>query len=242
MRHGLGAWLFIPKGSPETPSGLTLCIRGQVEMNDVEVHNDMQVLAMLSSKEINTLRQRWSDATTAIALEYLNGKTQAELSLTPQGLVDLQGVAIEDFIKDKQLQDLDLSACVLKGFGQFGFCRFENCNFSDAALGTNLGRQFFRCNFQKANLQNAVLRGEFQDCDFDGARLVAASGNQIKFCRCSFRQTNFKRAILLNCVFEDCVMENCVFGGGSLGKAKFEHTNVDEVDFSDTILDGTSYT
>ena len=193
---------------------------------------------MISAKDIEVLRQRWTKSETEKAVQYLNGSSKSPL----QNLTDFRGLVIASFVKERQFKDIDLTACRLEGFGQFGFCRFENCNFSYAELNTNLGRQFFGCAFERANMRNLVLRGEFSDCNFGFANLNRAGGSGIRFCRCSFDHTDFRRAILLNCVFEDCTMQHCVFGNGSLGNARFVRTQPNDCNFKNTILDGASFT
>lgn len=191
----------------------------------------------MDKSEIKCLQERWDAQSTASGNAFLGGKGDPPFGSLEDGRVDLRGLAITQFVKNRTLESFDLSGVSLDGFGQFGMCSLIQCRFCHSQLPTNLGNNFTGCDFSSAKLAGAVLRGKFTDCDFASANLTSVMGDQVQFVRCSFTKTNFRKATLTHCSFEDCEFESCKFKSGSLAFSKFIRCSIPKGDLGNTLME-----
>ncbi len=184
---------------------------------------------------------RWTQTSTAAGNAFLGSSKSAPFGSTIEGLVDLRGLRISQFIKNATIRGIDLSGSSTEGFGQFGFCSVMDSRLVGSKIETNLGSKFIRCNFSHSDLSGAVLRGEFDEIDFTGTKLNSVSANQVTFRRCRFNGTSFRKANLLNCTFEDCSFESCNFGSGSIAGSKFIRSDLALAELKKTVIENVVF-
>lgn len=184
---------------------------------------------------------RWTHSNTATGNAFLGSGKSAPFGINGDGLTDLRGLCINQFLKNATVRCVDLSGSYMDGFGQFGFCNVSESRLAGARLGTNLGNKFTRCDFSHSDLSGAVLRGEFDEVDFTGARMNSTNANQVLFRRCRFVQTVLRKATLLNCTFEDCVFDRCSFGSGSIAGSKFIRSSLALDELKKTVIENVVF-
>jgi uncharacterized protein YjbI with pentapeptide repeats len=187
------------------------------------------------------LRNRWTAESSEAGIRFLVRKGSAPFPALEDGFEDLRGLTIDDVIEYVTASNIDLSGARTEGFGQFGFCSFSVCRFENAALTTNTGKLFQKCNFTSATFLGGVLRGKFVDCNFTSTNLKSTMASNVQFVRCIFSKTNLQKAGLYDCLFEDCQFESCKFGDGSLGGSKFRRTAIDQELLGDTVMGGVTF-
>ncbi|UUZ52816.1 pentapeptide repeat-containing protein [Massilia sp. H-1] len=190
----------------------------------------------MDASEIKQLRARWTTHLAAEGEAALAGAGEPPFPQLADGFIDLRGLEIGQMIKNAKIQSVDLTGATLVRFGQFAMCNVENTRFPFASMETNIGASFKDCDFTSAKLLRALFRGSFVNCDFSKANLSSAKGSQVKFVNCVFHKTNFMKAMLLQCTFEDCRFEDCKFGRTSFGYSKFVRSPIPEDDLGDTLL------
>lgn len=157
---------------------------------------------------------------------------------TPEGLSDFRGVSIASSLHQLTIEEVDFSNSVMDS-GQIAAvsrrCRFTKCRFE-----SNLGNDFFECDFRSSNLSNCVFRGRFTKCNFESANLVGTRGNSVLFENCNFSRANFRKASFVNSKFTDCKIVDCKFGSGSLVGSRFEGCEIQYVDFTNTVMSRVS--
>ena len=130
--------------------------------------------------------------------------------------------------------------------GEYEFCSFLNCNFSDSDLK---GISFSGCEFNACNLTLAKTLGtafkevKFRDCKLVGIHFEICSPLlfEVNFENCildfsSFFKLKIKKTRFLNCSlkevdFVEADLMGSSFDGSDLTHAKFEKTNLENADF-----------
>lgn len=184
---------------------------------------------------------RWTPESLLQGEAALNGKSPSPFLNTVDELVDLRGLEIVKPVNNAWIKSFDLSAAKFERFGQFENCKVENTSFVSASLQTNIGGVFDSCNFSLVKATGAILRGMYSDCDFSLANLASTRGNQLRFVRCKFFKTDFCKAILLHCSFEDCLFDECNFRNASLSYSKFFRSPIPADDLKTTLIEKVNF-
>jgi uncharacterized protein YjbI with pentapeptide repeats len=172
-------------------------------------------------------RHRWSrDELAAIDAELERGKQ------LPDGLP----IDEDDEPDKKPLRDLRGIVRHVKGYWEqggrrtklvrvdrtdFSFCQWDfdrmdarDCVFRGATM-SGFESRFERCDFTMIDTAQAhrnILKGEFIDCDFTGARMPECSMYG-RFVRCNFTAANLWWAQPNDATFTDCTFAQTRFGG-----------------------------
>lgn len=195
-------------------------------------------MASYGRKEIERLRARWDDAALRGANEALvNGQLSSPFGQTEAGMADFRGVVLSEILREKTYERADFALMSRTWAAQFIYCRFVDCFFILGQLDINLGSSFEACNFSRANLNEAHLRGKFVGCNFEKTKCRGAVAVETTFEDCRFLGADLRRADLIRCKFLDCTADGARFGGGSLGSSYFEGGNILDQDLGDTIID-----
>ena len=153
--------------------------------------------------------------------------------------------SIKEIIENKSFENIDWSENNLPK-AEYDKCDFAGCNFSYSDLTdiTFMECAFDNCNFSMAKMNNSSLKDvkfvkckilgvNFKDCkdfllsmDFEDSHLNLSSFFKlqlkgIKFRNCSLQEVDFTKADLTSALFDHC----------DLGKAVFENTILENVDF-----------
>jgi uncharacterized protein YjbI with pentapeptide repeats len=157
--------------------------------------------------------------------------------------LDLRGFPVSVIVRSADLVGIDFSESTwCTGAAQMILCRVERCDFVSAVLTTNVGARYTDCDFTKANLKKAVLRGTFTRCLFAGANMGGVIANSGTFIECAFTRANLKRAHLLHCTFTACDFDAISIGMSSFGGSRFKSSRIRPEDLGDTILNRTEFT
>ncbi len=134
--------------------------------------------------------------------------------------------------------------------GEYEDCRFVNCNFEKSNLSSI---KFIQCEFVGCNLSLAtILNTSFGDVFFKDCKMLGLHFEQcntfgfiVRFEKCvlehsSFFQVNLKNTSfvgskLMGVDFTEALVSGSVFSDCDLQDAKFEHTNLEKVDFRTAI-------
>lgn len=129
--------------------------------------------------------------------------------------------------------------------GEYEFCLFRNCNFSDSEL-TEI--RFIETEFVDCNLSNArIHKTAFQDVTFNNCKMlglqfdtcndfgfaVSFENSQLNdsiFYKMKLRGTSFKGCQLQGVDFTEAEMENTILQNCDLRNAVFDHTNLENAD------------
>lgn len=134
--------------------------------------------------------------------------------------------------------------------GDYEYCKFLNCNFSEGFLN---GILFLECEFIDCNLSSAYITGtSFQDVKFTGCKLLGLHfetanpfGFSIHITDCQLNHASFYQVVLKNATIinsklhhvdftETDLTETC-FDDCDLQHAVFENTNLEKADFRNAI-------
>lgn len=152
--------------------------------------------------------------------------------------IDLRGVFPARIIRNREMIRWDWTYADLR-HANFGGKRQRSveCLFRSATLWLNVGDEFERCDFAKANLKGATLFGLYNDCTFRDANMVSVNfDSQSRIVRCDFRGAKLRKASMNNAVFEACMWESATFGGGVAVDTKFLGTRPTSEQLGETPL------
>lgn len=111
--------------------------------------------------------------------------------------------------------------------GRYEYCKFLNCNFSESSLDEI---HFLECEFDDCDFSNAKLNNTaFQDVTFQYCKMIGLAFNQCK----SFG---------FFAEFNGCRLNHSVFAKMKLNRSVFINSELQEVDFTETILTGSKIT
>jgi uncharacterized protein YjbI with pentapeptide repeats len=195
----------------------------------------------MDASKIKEMRARWTIKNSVDGVSALTRKGASPFSQTEEGLIDLRGLRIVEMIKGVTVNKMDLSSILLEQFGQFSRCKAENVRLCSASLQTNIGDDFNFCDFTSSKMAGAILRGAFVDCDFSLVNMTSAMGSEVRFVRCVFFKTNFSKATLIHCLFEDCQFRECRFQSGSLSFSKFIRSPVRQESLGNTLMENVKF-
>lgn len=111
------------------------------------------------------------------------------------------------------------------------------------------------CSFVGAGIERGSIRGNFEDCCFDDAKLNGTSAHESHFLRCSFRNADLRTASFGNSTFEHCdlrgahfgsnsilaILRGMHFGSGSILATRFLSCNLTDVDLADAMRDEATF-
>ncbi len=185
------------------------------------------------------LRDRWTpDQTSALNLAFEKGSLDELQGLESfEDRLDIRGSRVSAIIRHRRFSDLDLSFSSWPLPGQFLYSELRNCLFDQADVPANLDHKFFACSFRQARMARVVLRGVFEDCDFERANLHNAGGSAVRFQGCSFKLANLTGAHLMRCSFERCDFQGAKFRNGSFAGSRFIDTRLDQSHLGNTIME-----
>jgi fluoroquinolone resistance protein len=175
-------------------------------------------------KQINYLRERWTEAVSRQVLISWIRKQQVESPFgTFDGRADFRGLVISEAIDYLKLNSADLSFGKFDWNGQFNYCRFTNCKFHGSHLRSRIGGKFENCDFSGAILKGATISGEFTNCRFNLADLRSTFGPQ-RLSQCTFEGADLRKAQWNACNFNYCVFDRarCLDAAFSHCEFRFE--------------------
>ena len=150
------------------------------------------------------------------------------------------------YIEGKQLKGENYAE---SGFitGEYDNCTFSNCIFSNTDLSAV---DFSDCVFSDCDLSMATLKDTaFRDVKFKNCKLLGLHFNDCNpfllsfdFEACILNFSSFYRLKIKNTRFEDCKMEEVDLVETDLTNALFQHCDLREAVFDNTILDGADLT
>lgn len=128
-------------------------------------------------------------------------------------------------IEDKSFSRIDYTKTNLVK-GEYINCIFTNCNFYNLDLSSFT---FNEC--------------EFNDCDLSLSRLEGTIFNDIKFINCKLLGLHFKNCndFFLSVSFDNCMLKLSTFYKLKLKKTRLKACNLQDVDFSESDLTGSSF-
>lgn len=110
--------------------------------------------------------------------------------------------------------------------GEYENCSFSNCHLASASL---LGCRFIDCVFENSDLSLVKIEGvTFQDVVFKDCKLLGVRFDNIN---------NFG----LGLEFENCRLDHASFIRLKLKNTRIKNSNLSEVDFTDTELNGSIF-
>ncbi|MGQ1787452.1 MULTISPECIES: pentapeptide repeat-containing protein [unclassified Saccharicrinis] len=110
--------------------------------------------------------------------------------------------------------------------GEYDDCIFRNCNFSEGDLS---GYIFSECEFIECDLSNMKLTDcAFRDVHFKSCKMIG-----LQFDDCNTFSLSFR--------FSECILDYSSFYKLKLKKTGFDTCRMTEVDFSGTVLTGSSF-
>jgi len=188
------------------------------------------------------LQARWTEEQVEKVNQCL---VKGKLLDSPFGLfetrIDLRGLPLKEFIKGKTLEGINFTFMTRVFAAQIGMSKVNDCIFSGAELDINLGKVFKNCVFEKAKMKEVCLRGEFEDCSFEGANMSSCKGDSVKFINCSFKRANLTKVQLTNCLFEKCTFDGARMAGGSLHSSEFITNHPDSQQLGNTIMERCAF-
>lgn len=124
------------------------------------------------------------------------------------------------YFEEELLEKIDFSKTLfLKG--DYENCTFSNCNLSETDISKT---QFLECEFRNCNLSSAqIINSTFQECNFIDCKLLG-----LHFENCN--------PFGFSVYFINCQLAHSSFYQVKMAKTKFETCNLEEVDFTETIL------
>lgn len=130
--------------------------------------------------------------------------------------------------------------------GDYEYCQFTGCDFSNAILS---GWNFIDCNFNNCNLSSAVLNNtglrdvRFKDCKILGVQFGNCSDfllsvdfegcvlNHSSFCKLKLKKTQFRSCTMHDVDFSGAELPEAVFSDCDLLRSLFEQCNLEKADF-----------
>lgn len=149
------------------------------------------------------------------------------------------------FIADQTFDRKDFSKESFQK-GDYEFCVFLNCNFSNVDLSK---ARFVECEFQGCNLSSVKLRGAafqdvlFKDCKMLGMHFEHCSDFAffIKIDHCALSYASFYGKKLSNTPFVDSNLQEVDFTGCDLNNSIFEDCDLQGAIFKDANLEKTDF-
>ncbi|WP_339388599.1 pentapeptide repeat-containing protein [Vibrio caribbeanicus] len=136
---------------------------------------------------------------------------------------------------------------------EFEECHFTDCDFSNACFQDC---RFINCTFKSCNLSLTKFpKTRFMDISFSECKLIGIDWTNaewpvyhndfgIKYYRCILNDASYYGLTLQELVFEECTVRDADFREGDFSKSSFIacelnrslfiHTNLENVDFSDS--------
>lgn len=127
-------------------------------------------------------------------------------------------------------------------------CIFERCQFQNGFLDNQhfMECEFLACNLSNANIKHSIFNAVvFKECKLIGVRFEDLNDSLIsfRFQNCQLDYASFFALRTKNTIFKDCScmgtdftetdLTGASFSGSNLGKAIFEQTILDKVNFSE---------
>ncbi|MDR2009507.1 MAG: pentapeptide repeat-containing protein [Bacteroidales bacterium] len=130
-----------------------------------------------------------------------------------------------NYIEDKTFDKIDFT---IEGFpkGEYEYCIFKNCNFSNSDLS--------RVNF---------LECEFINCDLSLVKTNDTAFRIVKFKSSKILGVHFENCNKLgfSLSFDDCILNHSSFYQLKMKKTIFTNSKLEDVDFAETDLNGVCF-
>jgi uncharacterized protein YjbI with pentapeptide repeats len=145
------------------------------------------------------------------------------------------------YVEQKTFEKADFSIVPLPK-GEYEYCTFINCNFSDGKLN---GINFTECEFRDCNISNAQLgKTVFNNVRFVGCKLLGLHFYDCSdllfsagFQNCILNFSSFFKVKLKNTIFSNCEIQEADFTQADLGGATFADCNLLKAMFDRTNLE-----
>ncbi|ARV05974.1 hypothetical protein BTO04_04335 [Polaribacter sp. SA4-10] len=152
---------------------------------------------------------------------------------------------METYFDSEEYSKIDFSKTKIKK-GEYDNCIFINCNF-EAIHASNF--QFVECEFIECNFSNTIVNDTaFKDVNFINCKMIGVKFNecdpfllQFSFIECQLNFSSFYQLKIPNTKFNNCnlqevdftetILTNSVLDNCDLKLAIFDRTNLEKVDF-----------
>lgn len=120
---------------------------------------------------------------------------------------------------------------------------------SNLEKNTFIDIEFNNCNFSNSHFDNcSFIRCEFNNCKFTGCSFIESGLSDVSFIdtnmnyvnlsMASIKNTLFKNTGLRNGYLQENKVKNIIFKNTDLTQTQFFKTSLQEIDFSDSIIEG----
>ncbi|RYG04972.1 MAG: pentapeptide repeat-containing protein [Chitinophagaceae bacterium] len=129
------------------------------------------------------------------------------------------------FTEDQKFNGIDYTKEKFET-GEYEYCEFNNCNFAGVNLSDS---NFVECIFTGCNITNC--------------KVTNVTFNNVKFVESKVIGINFENCneFLFSVSFDNCTLNFSSFYKRSLKKTVFDHSVLQETDFTDADLSGSSF-
>lgn len=193
----------------------------------------------MKAERARELVGRWADV-RLFDLKSALARRDSPFGVTTDGLADFRGAEISIVVSGSSYTGVDLSFGRLSSTGQLGGkVKFVRCLFQSFECDRTISGSFERCDFGEANLNAAVLLGDFRSCLFESARLTGVRASQVAFTGCSFEAAVLNKSSFLHCRFRNCNLNGARWRSGSASGSTFEDCTFDGAEFRNLVMTRT---
>jgi uncharacterized protein YjbI with pentapeptide repeats len=156
---------------------------------------------------------------------------------------------MDNYFDNETFSKIDFAKTKIKK-GEYDHCTFLNCNFENVHASAI---QFIECEFVHCNFSNAILKDTaFKDVNFVNCKMIGVKFNELNpfllqftftgyqlsfsfFYQLKILRTKFKNCNLQEVDFTETVLINSVFDECDFKNTVFDQTNLEKTDFRTSV-------